>query len=142
MKITRRKFLGAASAAAATLLSLKGTVLGQSVMASGDALAALNFESFLPFVHTQFIFKGKGGMDDAVLELVDLRDSRALGSRARKVGQENFLMKFETRSSRPLVSDTYIVEHFRLGTFNLFITDGAHDVKTRSYFAVINRVLS
>lgn len=142
MKITRRKFLGAASAAAAVLLPFKGTGYGQSILASGDALAALGWESFLPFVNTEFVFNGPGGMGDVPMKLIDLQDSRPLDSIARKVGQENFVMKFAGPSSLPLTSDTYIVEHFRLGTFNLFITEGAAKGRTHLYFAVINRVLS
>ncbi|HKX83978.1 MAG TPA: twin-arginine translocation signal domain-containing protein [Pyrinomonadaceae bacterium] len=141
MKITRRKFLGAASAAAAVLLPLKRDVHGQ-ILAPGDALASLGWDSFLPFVNTEFVFNGPFGTGDVPMKLIEIKDSRPFDSPARKTGQENFVLKFAGPSAYELKSDTYVVEHFNLGRFNLFITEGAQKGKTQLYFAVINRVLS
>jgi hypothetical protein len=105
-----------------------------------DPLSKLSWNSFLPFVNTDFKFgAGKSAVD---LTLVEMKDSRPLARRTRRRGEENFVLKFAGPAFAPLEQKTYSVEHFNLGTFELFITEGERLDNTRYYYAVINRVRS
>jgi hypothetical protein len=140
-KVTRRKFIGTAVAAGAVAAS-GVNVIGQiAVRATGvgkDSLSKLGWDAFLPFVNTDFTF-GQGE-NAVVLRLVDIKDSRPLGSKSRKVGQENFTLKFTGPGRSPLKDGTYSVNHFNLGDFDLFITAAGQQGRLNVYTAVINRV--
>jgi hypothetical protein len=139
---TRRKFIGTAVVAGTAVASTSG-VLGQiaSIPTSGvgrDALSKLDWNAFLPFVNTDFTF-GQG-LNAVVLRLVDMKDSRAYGSKARSSGQENFTLHFTGPGRSPLKDGTYRVNHFNLGDFDLFITAAGQQRRLNLYTAVINRV--
>ncbi len=141
-KVTRRKFIGTAVAASAVVAS-GDNVIGQiaTIATDGlgkDSLSKLGWDAFLPFVNTDFTF-GQG-LNAVVLRLVDISDSRPLGSKARKAGQENFVLKFTGPGRSPLKSGTYAVNHFNLGDFSLFITAAGQRGRLNVYTAVINRV--
>jgi hypothetical protein len=152
MKITRRTFLGVAPLAGGALVLLNKSVLGQLNQSelgqnaqrdplpvySGDTLAKFSWDSFYPFIYTDFTF-GEG-YNAVPLTLVDMTDSRPF-VRARKTSQENFVMKFRGPRDRVLTTGTYRVNHFSLGDFDLFITDGGRVSRQQYYVAVINRVL-
>jgi hypothetical protein len=140
---TRRKFIGAAVTVSAVLASGGGDVLAQvaSVQTAAvgkDALSKLGWDAFLPFVNTDFTF-GEGS-NAVVLRLVDVSDSRPLNSKARRSGQENFVLKFTGPGRSPLKDATYRVSHFNLGDFDLFITDAGQKGRLNVYNAVFNRV--
>ena len=142
--LDRRKFIGVASAVAVAGLGAEA-VLGQKVRpgqgtaaVGADALAGLRMDQFLAYVNTDFKF-GQGA-NAVTLRLADLEDMRPLNGRARKLGQESFVLKFTGPGRAPLTQGTYEVEHFNLGTFQLFITEGGKVGRLNTYFAVINRV--
>jgi hypothetical protein len=141
-KVTRRKFIGTAVTAGAVVAS-GSNVIGQiaSIATTGvgkDSLSKLGWDAFLPFVNTDFTF-GQGE-NAVVLRLVDIKDSRPLGSKAHKLGQENFTLKFTGPGRSPLKDGTYSVNHFNLGDFDLFITAAGQQGRLNVYTAVINRV--
>ena len=144
MKFSRRNFIAAVPVIAGGL-SMGSSVFGQAVRDGGrvtgtDALSRLSWNSFLPFVNTEFKFGA--GRSAVTLTLVDIKDSRPLKSRARRRGEENFVLKFAGTSYEPLAQNTYAVNHFNLGDFQLFITEGERDDNSRYYYAVINRIRS
>lgn len=147
MKITRRKFLVAAPLAACAVLQFNGVALGQRADGglfaipdlTGDALSRLTWDSFLPFVNTDFTF-GEGG-NAVSLKLVEMTDTKPRGKRVRR-GQESFILKFQGPFNKPLADTTYRVNHFNLGDFDLFITNGGRVKREQYYIAVINRIIS
>lgn len=149
MKITRRNFLAAAPLAAGAILQFSGLAAGQSSRKGlfaipdgpgSDALARLNWDSFYQYVHTDFTF-GQGG--NAVrMTLTGMADTKPEGFTAKSRGQECFVMKFQGPSNQPLKQGTYKVNHFALGDFDLFITDGGRVKRNQYYIAVINRIVS
>lgn len=139
---TRRKFIGTAVVAGAAAAS-SGGVLGQiaSIPTQGvgrDSLSKLDWNAFLPFVNTDFTFGD--GLNAVVLRLVDMKDSRAYGTKARSSGQENFTLHFTGPGRSPLKEGTYHVNHFNLGDFSLFISPAGERRRLNLYTAVINRV--
>ena len=148
MKISRRKFLVGAPIVAGVMTQFNGTALGQRDVASkirpfigGGGLARLNWDSFYQFIHTDFSF-GQG-YNSVSLKLVDMADSRPDTSSRRKTRMsENFVMKFQGPFDQELTQGTYRVNHFNLGDFDLFITDGGRVGKEQYYNAVINRVVN
>ena len=145
MSITRRKFLAVVPAAAGAVLSLKGTVLGQTgevlegVRVLADELSRLGWNDFHQFQNTEFVFSGLG-VQNVPLTLAAMEDSRPAGKRKWGAGQECFVLKFTASRRDVLKQDTYDVSHFRLGDFRLFITPGPPSKREQSYYAVINRV--
>ena len=138
----RRQFITSVSALAA-FAGFHGIGFGQiqgSIRRNvgRDALSRLGIDSFLPYVNTDFTFRLPRGT--ALLRLTDLSDSRPVDSPTRKLKQENFVLTFASRGRVTLQQGTYHVEHFALGSFDLFITQGAVTSSQRSYTAVINRV--
>lgn len=148
MKITRRSFLGAAPLFGGALVLLNEKVLGQTTsrkvppVSAGDSLARFSWDSFYPFIYTDFTFGL--GYNAVPLTLVDMTDSRPISMSSRrsiKTYQENFVMKFQGPRDRVLTTGTYKVNHFSLGDFDLFITDGGLVRRQQYYIAVINRVV-
>jgi hypothetical protein len=142
MKISRRKFLAATPVVAGTVLLVSGSALGQSrdggALLATDGLMRFSWDSFYPFINTDFTF-GEGH-DAVTLKLVDMTDSRS-SLVQRRNGQENFVMRFQGARSKLLSQGTYRVNHFNLGDFDLFITEGGRSRKVQYYIAVINRVI-
>jgi len=145
--MTRRNFVSAAALGAGAIVGLRGAAFGQTLgraqapvqIVTSDALSKLGYNSFLPFVNTDFTF-GEG-LNAVSLRLTDLTDSRPLRSRARKFGQENFVLKFTGSFRNPLKDGTYSVNHFNLGDFDMFITNNGRVGRVIYYTAVFNRVL-
>ena len=91
----------------------------------------------MPFINTDFTFgEGTGAVS---LKLLDMTDTKPEGLKVAK-GQECFIMKFQGPYQQPLKQGTYHVNHFNLGDFDLFITDGGRVKRTQYYIAVINRI--
>lgn len=141
MKISRRKFLAASPLVAGALL-LNRNVVGQGpqMISSSeleiDELARLSWDSFYPFINTEFSFGV--GYNSVSLKLIGMTDSRPPRLRS-KSGLENFVMRFQGPRDRVLAQGTYRVNHFNLGDFDLFITNGAKVRREQYYIAVINR---
>jgi|ERR1043166_1864979 hypothetical protein len=138
MRISRRNFLGTASAAVAAILQFKNVSFGQRRVIGQDALSLLSWSSFYPYITTDFTF-GRGG-NAVSLTLVEMTDTRPATFRGPK-GLECFVMKFQGPFYQPLAQGTYQVNHFALGDFDLFITDGGRSGKRQFYVAVINRLV-
>jgi len=147
-KISRRKFLAVPLAAGAAI-ALQNNVFGQKAVrlmppiSSMDALSRLNWDAFYPFQTTDFIFTGDRRQEIA-LTLVEMKNNLGplASKRQRFKTQESFMLKFRGPSKMPLTQGTYEVEHFRLGNFALFITQGAVVGSEAYYFAVINRIIA
>src|SRR3954471_19597484 len=119
-KVTRRKFIGTAvvaGAVAASGANALGQIASIATTVGKDSLSKLGWDAFLPYVNTDFTFGA--GLNAVVLRLVDIKDSRPLGSRAMSAGQENFVLKFTGPGRSPLKDGTYRVNHFNLGDFDL-----------------------
>ncbi len=141
MKVSRRKFVTAVPVVAGSLM-VGGRAFGQMVgrVGENDALASFTWDSFVQYVNTEFAFSS--GRGSVPLTLLEMTDSRPLARRTKKRGQENFMLKFSGPARMPLTQDNYQVEHFGLGNFDLFITEGAREGNEKFYFAVINRLRS
>lgn len=145
MKVSRRKFLAATPLAIGAVLPAKGLALVNSLSlpggktGDGDLLARLGWDSFYPYVTTNFAFSDAEG--NAVdLLLTRMEDAYPRGYKPRGDGDECFSLIFSGRLSRPLTQDVYSVEHFALGSFRLFVTVlGTKDGRDH-YEAVINRI--
>lgn len=145
MKISRRKFVGALSASAGIAFVFKQGILGQVTIVppvdDGSLLAKMNFLTFFENLNTEFLFLNEDRVQ-VPLRLVSVTDSRPIEKSKWGQGQENFVLKFLGPRRFPLKQATYQVEHFALGAFELFITEGGTDKSGRAYIAVINRVVS
>ena len=145
-KLSRRKFLGSAVAVAGLAAAFDGNVLGQASVFGGgvapaDSLSRLGWDSFLPYVNTDFAFYSPASRRrSTLLRLVEMTDSRPVRSRSRKAGQENFVLKFTSAKELPFEDRTYSVNHFNLGDFDMFVTFAGRDGERSVYTAVINRV--
>ena len=143
-KISRRNFLGAVPVVAGAVLQFNGIAMGQKpervakAILEVDALARLTWDSFYPFIYTDFTF-GRG-YNAVSLKLVAMTDSQPVGRKRKNASQENFVMKFQGPYNQLLEQGTYQVNHFNLGDFDLFITNGGRVRREQYYIAVINRV--
>ena len=138
MNISRRKFLGAAPVLTGAILSLRTSLFGQSA-AGSDALSELDWDSFYPFIGTDFTF-GRGG-NAASLKLISMRETAPEGTKGADL-KKCFVMRFQGPYDKVLTQNTYSVNHFNLGEFDLFITDGGTKGREHYYTAVINRLIS
>lgn len=146
MKVSRRKFLAATPLAVAAVLPVRGVGLtGLSPILSyktdgGDPLARLTWDSFYPYITTNFRFSGADG--NAVdVQLTQMDDTRPRDYKPRGDGEECFALTFSGPLRRPLKQDVYSVEHFALGGFNLLITVLGSKNRRNYYEAVINRIV-
>jgi hypothetical protein len=154
MNVSRRKFLATFSASAAGVLVSAGavsTVCAQVAGAlRGDALIGrghrkLTWNSIYPYMETDFVFSGADDRETSEgvrLRLVDMSNT---DKAAQLFGREpqSFVLSFDTWAddSRLLSERTYAVEHFALGKFELFISEGSLERNKHVYTAVINRVI-
>lgn len=146
MKVSRRKFLAATPLALGLSLPVKGLALGKTASLlgfrseAGDMLAQLTWESFYPYVTTNFTFRdAEGNAVDLVLTRMD--DTRPRDYKPRGDGDECFALTFSGPLRRPLGQDVYSVEHFALGDFRLMITVLETRNRRNYYEAVINRIV-
>ena len=152
MKISRRNFIVAAPVIAGAVLGLKSVVFGQKAatrgglyeipeMAATDTLSKLSWASFYPYQNTEFTFRS--GEEDVPLTLAAMVDTKPQNlERIRTKKGECFILKFIGSARLPLTQGTYDVNHFLLGDFRLFITEGGRVKRNNYYIAVINRVVS
>ncbi|MEP6848646.1 MAG: hypothetical protein ABI999_07305 [Acidobacteriota bacterium] len=148
MSISRRKFLVAAPAALGAVLLIRDTAgqkavngrLPRAISAATDALSKLNWNSFLPYVNTDFTFRDPSGRA-VTLRLTNMVDSKPEKFVPTSPKQECFTMTFKGPAKGTLAQNTYSVEHFALGRFDLFITFLGKTSKNSTYTAVINRTV-
>lgn len=141
MKVSRRGFLAAATPLAiAAALPIKGLALDRIMFSGkGDPLARLTWDSFLPYVGTDFVFSdAEGNAVDLRLERMD--DTRPANYKPRGDGDECFALIFSGPRRKSLIQDTYSVGHFALGDFSLMITVLQDKNARNQYEAVINRI--
>lgn len=156
MDVSRRKFLGAFSSSVAGLLTFKASAHGAQVFADFvgrspssrmtlDALSQLGWNSFYQYLETDFDFSSLQGARrsarPARLRLVSMKDEDPL-RKGWPVGESRcFVLTFSQSSkAATLRQDTYLVEHFALGRFELFISGAGINDYGFSYTAVINRI--
>lgn len=144
MKLTRRNFV-ITTPLALGLLKFGGSIFGQKARGgfkipslAGDRLAQLNWDSFLPYQYSDFIFSK--GAEAYKLKLVDIVDTAPSGFVGKKE-HPCFELHFEANFVTPIPADTYRVEHFALGEFDLFITPGGRKGGSSYAVAIINRLL-
>jgi hypothetical protein len=156
MDVTRRKFLGVFSASVAAILSFGGRAHGirplsrliapHSSRVTSDALSQLGWSSFNENLDTDFDFSSlqgdRHGARPARLRLVSMKDED-LSAKGESVNESRCFVLSFSQSSRatPLRQDTYTVDHFSLGRFELFISDAAVTDHGFTYTAVINRIV-
>lgn len=115
----------------------------------GDALEHLDRDSFTGVVGTGFKVSRGEGTDAIWLRLLSIDDftltpvntgSMAVPPKASRVQPTTtvFGLEFLGPSSQPLKQGTYVFEHIKLGTFQLFIVPNGPSQDT--YTAVINRL--
>ena len=157
MKISRRNFLGALSASLAAGIPAAGrsgtsglalSMLGgpTAALPSADALSRLGWTSFYPYLNTQFEFSSlerRRASEVTRLTLSAMVGDEPDGKTSGGTEPGCFVLKFMGRAGTDgpkLFQKTYAVEHFALGRFDLFVSDG--DLVDGNYFytAVINRV--
>jgi hypothetical protein len=146
MKVSRRKFLAATPLAIGAVLPFRGFAFGKTASLldvttiDDDPLARLTWDSFVPYVTTNFRFTDADG--NAVdLQLARMDDTRPRGYVPRGTGDECFALTFSGPLRRTLVQDVYSVEHFALGSFSLLITVLGSRNRRNYYEAVINRIV-
>ncbi len=156
MHVSRREFLGAFSASVAGLLSFKSSAHGAQLFAgliarspssrmTLDALSQLGWNSFYQNLETDFDFSslqgGRRGARPARLRLVSMKDEDPL-RKGWPVGESRCFVLTFSQSSRaaPLRQDTYSVDHFALGRFELFISAAGINDNGFTYTAVMNRI--
>ena len=146
MKVSRRKFLAATPLAIGAFLPIRGLADGKMAplldftTKDGDSLARLTWDSFYPYITTNFTFRdAKGNPVD--LQLTQMKDTRPLGYKSRGNGDECFALTFSGSQRRPLKQDVFTVEHFALGRFSLLITVIGTKNRRMLYEAIINRIV-
>jgi hypothetical protein len=154
MKISRRNFIGAFSASLAAVIPFTGSIRGAglgSVLGlghskiPGDALSQLSWSSFYPYINTDFefaSFQGHSPVSSSRLTLMGMTGNSGMVKATRARDPRTFVLTFKgpAQTSDPrLAQDTYSVEHFALGRFDLFISDGNVVNGEYIYTAVINR---
>lgn len=146
MKVTRRKFLAATPLALGLSLPVNGLAFGKTASLlgfksdGGDTLAQLTWNSFYPYITTNFSFRDADG--NAVdLLLTQMDDTRPRNYKPRGNGDECFALTFSGPLRKPLKQDVYSVEHFALGSFSLLITVLESKNRRHYYEAVINRIV-
>jgi hypothetical protein len=146
MSLSRRKFLAATPLAVGAILPLKGLALNtgfstekSTARDAGDRLASLTWDSFYPYVTTNFAFSSEGGARTDLV-LAKMTDTRPRGFVARTQGEECFSLTFRGPLRKPLVQDVYAVEHFALASFSLLVTVVGETKRGMLYEAVINRI--
>ena len=156
MKISRRNFLGAVSASIAVGIPIaagsnRSGLISSLVDKSGgalgnDALSLLGWNSFYPYLNTTFEFStGKRGRISEVsqLTLSAMTSDRPFDGKSGRAEPSCFLLTFRARADADgprLTQNTYAVNHFSLGRFDLFISDADFADGDYIYNAVINRV--
>lgn len=154
MKISRRNFIGAFSASLAAVIPFTGNISGAGLGSllsqahskiPGDALSQMSWSSFYPYINTDFefaSFQGHNPISSARLTLTGMTGNTGMVKATRARDPKSFVLTFkgpaQTNDPR-LAQDTYAVEHFALGRFDLFISDGNVVNDEYVYTAVINR---
>ena len=155
MKISRRNFLGALSASLAAGIPVTASSSASGLISSlvdrsggrlGDSLSRLGWNAFYPYINTAFAFStSKRGRISEVsqLTLSAMSSDVPLGGMSRRAEPGCFRLTFRARADVDgprLTQNTYAVDHFFLGRFDLFISDADFVDGDYIYSAVINRV--
>lgn len=146
MKVSRREFLAATPLALGASLPISGLAFGKTTSLlgvegdGGDALARLTWDSFYPYITTNFAFRDADGKS-VELQLTRMDDARPRNYKPRGDGDECFALTFSGPLRKPLIQDVYSVEHFGLGRFSLLITVLESKNRRNYYEAVINRIV-
>ena len=150
MNVSRRKFLVSFSASVATAFASAGAARAARAGGTSIGRAAgrhLSWNSLYPYIGTDFEFSHLEDRHQSLglrLRLVSMSNSDAAAQSFEREPQA-FVLRFEARADENfgvLGQDTYAVEHFALGRFDLFISQGtAAGGDTYAYTAVINRVI-
>lgn len=138
MKISRRNFIAAAPVAVTVVSQMNGIALGQPLR-QVDRLAKMTSAVFLPYVGTNFTFRGSDG-GAVVLRLADVDIRTPAGYVPAGRGEECFALRFAGPAGQPLTQNTYEVDHFAFRSFSLFITENGGIEGERFYDAVFNRL--
>jgi hypothetical protein len=157
MKISRRNFLSAVSASLASFFPLAKVAVAGGLSGSlfdkvstgtlgGDALSNLGWISFYPYLNTDFVFAVPGSRRGPTtrLTLMAMTGSEPVGKKPSDSDPLCFVLTFKGRlseSASALRQDTYTVEHFALGRFDLFLSEGNLAGEDYHYTAVINRLV-
>lgn len=159
MDVSRRKFLNALSASVAAVLAFGGTAHGGSgfsrwfgrssaVRMRVDNLAQFGWKTFYEQLYTDFEFSSlSGGRHTGRgtrlrLAAIENTDSRSKVRSGRE--PQCFVLTFNSQSATggaQLRQDTYAVDHFALGRFELFISEANFTDGVYVYTAVINRIV-
>jgi hypothetical protein len=156
MNVSRRKFLATFSASLATVFVSAGSASAGQALGSllgkpgssplrGDALS---WNSLYPYLHTDFEFSSRDGSrrsNDAIrLRLFEMSNTDRESTDSSEREPRSFVLTFKADAHENLVllgQDTYAVEHFALGRFELFVSQGNVADEKHVYTAVINRVV-
>lgn len=146
MKVSRREFLAATPLALGASLPISALALGKTASLAafendgGDPLARLTWDSFYPYINTNFAFRDADGKS-VDLQLTRMDAAQPGGSKPRGEADECFALIFGGPLRKPLMQDVYTVEHFALGRFTLLITVLESKNRRNYYEAVINRIV-
>lgn len=146
MKVSRRKFLAATPLALGAILPTSGLAFGKAASVfgfktdGGDVLSRLTWDSFYPYITTNFRFSGADG-NTVDLLLTRMDDTRPRGYQPSGNGDECFALTFSGPLRKSLRQEVYSVEHFALGSFKLLITVLESKNRRNYYEAVINRIV-
>ncbi len=95
--------------------------------------AELTEKEFSKHVNTKFRVAGEQPIE---LELTDVKGY--LGKSNEQTGMERFSAFFRGPADRPLMQQTYSIEHEQMGTFDLFLVPLSRDESGFRYEAVFN----
>ena len=152
MNVSRRKFLAtlSVSVAAACLTGCYSTtgsdVRSTAALTGRGGDRKLTWNSIHPYLETEFVFSGLDGnskSDSVKLRLVGMSNTDK-AAQAFEREPQSFVLAFDTWADDEravLPQNTYLVEHFALGKFELFISEGSLESNKHVYTAVINRVI-
>ena len=153
MNVSRRKFLATFSTSVAAVCLSAGTAnaavglipdLGPAV--GRGRTGKLTWNSIHPYLETDFVFSELGDIsrsEKVRLRLVGM-SNQDKHAQAFEREPQSFVLAFDTwadRGGEILPENTYAVEHFALGKFELFISEGSFESNKHVYTAVINRVI-
>jgi len=158
MSISRRNFLRKTTMtgiSAVATFSFANTVFGQSfgqkknyrpeifevpAEAYNTVLEQISMKMFADFVNTDFVVNHPehGRISVYLKEVEDLRPQAFKFN--SKAGIECFNLIFVSQNNVELGQGTYMMEHAKLGSFELFIVPGIARRYGRNYCATINRL--
>lgn len=155
MKISRRNFVAALSASLVAGIPAASVVAGtgrdpslqdrQVGLLGGDALSRMTWNTFFPYIGTEFEFASGTRRRSGSVARLRLSEMTSLigNGKVDRTEPACFQLTFRGRADADvprLSQNTYPVEHFALGRFDLFISDAGLVEGEYVYTAIINRV--